>query len=81
MSLILFIALPAFLSSFNISYDMIADILSRSKIKIDSKNYNDALNMWKSLCPEDDIPINANLQAVWDLPFTKKILNEITKYE
>lgn len=72
------IALPAFLSSFNSSYDLITDILSRSKIEINSKHYNDALNLWQSSYPEDDIPINTGQQDEWDLPFVRKTFNEIS---
>lgn len=72
------IALPAFLSSFNSSYDLITEILSRTKIEIDCKYYNDALNLWHTLCPNDNIPINANKQEAWDLPFIRDTYNEIS---
>lgn len=34
--------------------------------------------MWQSLCPDDNVPINANLQAAWDLPFIKEKFNNIS---
>lgn len=72
------IALPAFLSSFSSSYDLITAILSRSQIEINSKHYNDALNLWQSSCPDNNIPINASLQDAWDFPFVRKTFNEIS---
>lgn len=39
---------------------------SRSNVQITSNDQNSALNMWKSLCPEDYIPVNVDLQESQD---------------
>lgn len=72
------LALPAFIASVHSTFDLIGTILSPSIDEYEVKYLTEAVQEWKSLCPDEEITNFPNIQKNWDIPIIKAKINSIS---
>lgn len=74
------ITLPAFIASVSASNTLIGKILNPSLgCDFEVLDKDEAINVWKSIVPSSDLPINQHIQKQWDQPIINDNLNTLLR--